>query len=273
MAEIRLTERANAMNDLSQRLLKAVGCHFVTLSSVQRLAGREEAKVLIINGFIVEAGGIWFYITAGHILSEIRKSLEAGVEFDLWRFGDQTTGNGFSGGIPYAFDVDEWSVIEDEGLGLDCAVLALDPMYRMQLEAGGAIPISKEAWGDQIADDDLLALIGIPYETLIYDQKTNIRCGIVVIPLDSVEKPPKVGSETDTRFSARLQDSGNIKDIKGMSGGPVFAVKKVEGRWEYKLIGVQSGWYPSKRIILVCPFVSLGIALESVVASSISKKG
>jgi hypothetical protein len=143
----------------------------------------------------------------------------------------------------------------------------------MQLEAGGAIPISMEAWGDQIADDDQLALIGIPSETVVYDQKTNIKCRIAVIPLDSVEMPPEVGSATDTRFSARLQDLGNVKDIKGMSGGPVFALKKVEGRWEYKLVGVQSGWYPSKRIILVCPFASLGVALESVVAARIGGKG
>jgi hypothetical protein len=61
---------------------------------------------------------------------------------------------------------------------------------------------------------------------------------------------------------------GNIKDIDGMSGGPVFALKKVDGVWKYKVIGVQSGWYPSARIIAACPISSFGVALEEAVESA-----
>ena len=56
------------MGDLSNRFLKTVGRHFVTLSCMQTPASASEEKVLLFSGFIVDIKGVWFYVTAGHIL-------------------------------------------------------------------------------------------------------------------------------------------------------------------------------------------------------------
>jgi hypothetical protein len=236
---------------------------------VQRQHGGAEEKVLVFSGFLVEGGDVWFYVTAGHILRDIRASLANGGEFDVWRLDDQTAGNRFNGAaIPYAFDIDKWLVIDDEDVGLDYAALPLDTIYRLQLKAGGAIPIDKVAWGDHVTEHDQWALVGIPYETVAYDQENIITGRIAVMPLEPAEEPAVAGRKAENQFYARLTDLGNVKDIGGMSGGPVFALKKVEGEWKYKVIGVQSTWYPSARTIAACPFVSLGASLEELVEAA-----
>ena len=254
------------MSSLSECLLKTVGRHFVTLSCVQRQPGKAEEKVHVFSGFLLGASGVWFYVTAGHILRDIRASLAHGGEFDIWRLGDQTATNRFKGAaIPYGFDINRWLVIEDEKVGLDYAAVQLDTLYRRQLKAGGAIPIGKEAWGSHVIDHDQWALVGIPSETVAYDQESIITAGIVVMPLERAEKPTVAGRKAENQFYARLTDLGNIKHIDGMSGSPVFAVKEIEGKWTYKVIGLQSSWYRSARIIAACPIASFAIALQRVV--------
>ena len=54
----------------------------------------------------------------------------------------------------------------------------------------------------------------------------------------------------------------SLQDIKGMSGGPIFATKEFGQKLNYWVIGVQSGWYPSIQTISACPFSSLALSLE-----------
>lgn len=129
------------------------------------------------------------------------------------------------------------------------------------------MPIDKVAWGDHVTSCDQWALVGIPSETIAYDEGTLITGRTVVIPLEPAEAPAHTGRKAENQFYARIRDLGDIKDIDGMSGGPVFALKKVEDVWRYKVIGIQSGWYPSASIIAACPFVSLGAVLEKCVES------
>ena len=65
---------------LDERFIKAVGCHFVTLSCVRSLPDGSAEKVLVFSGFLAEAGGAWFYVTAGHILKDIRAAITAGAK-------------------------------------------------------------------------------------------------------------------------------------------------------------------------------------------------
>jgi hypothetical protein len=256
------------VSKLSERFFKTVGRHFVTLSCVQRPSGKGEEKILVFSGFLVETGGVWFYVTAGHILRDIQASLKAGGEFDVWRLDDQTAGNRFRAAIPYAFDIGRWLVIEKEEIGLDYSAIALDTIYRLQLQAGGAIPIGKVAWGNHLDHHDHWVLVGVPSETIAYDQETIITGRTVMIPLEHTEEPAPAGRKAENQFYARLKDVGDVKDIDGVSGGPVFAFKKIDGEWKYRVIGVQSSWYPSSRTIAACPFSSLGAALEELVASA-----
>ncbi len=260
------------MSDLGARVLKTVGRHFVTLSCLQLAPGADAQKVFVFSGFLIEIRGVWLYVTAGHIVRDIRKSLESGVTFDRWRLDDQTAGNRFNGAaIPYDFRIERWLVIEDESVGLDYAVVVLDGFYCRALEAGGAAPLGKETWGDHVSEHDHWALVGIPSETVQFDQITAIAAKVVITPLEQASEPLAAGRKAENQFYARITDPGSVKDADGMSGGPVFALKFREGRWWYTVIGIQSAWYRDSRVIVACPFSSLGIALEEIVNSAIKE--
>ncbi len=259
------------MPDLTSRVAESVRQHFVSLSCVQELPDHETRKILVFSGFVVEIAAEWFYITAGHILRLIRKAQAAGSTFETWRLGDHTVGNKFNGmAVPYDFQPDQWCVIEDEDQGLDYAAVHLGWFYRQQLEAGGISPLTRAAWGAPNMSHDHWVLAGIPSESVTYDGITNIAARFVAAPLVSTSAPPLAGARSQNQFYALLADGGEevVRNIDGMSGGPVFMLKLEDSKWKYGVIGVQSGWYPSDRTIAACPFASFAFALEEAIMSA-----
>jgi hypothetical protein len=263
------------MTNLTRRVYQTVGRHFATLSCVQRTPSDPKEKAFVLSGFLVDVEGVWFYITAGHILKDIRTSLDSGSTFDVWRLGDHTAGNKFKGvAIPYLFDIDLWLVIEDAEVGLDYAAVPLQDLYAKSLAAGGSVPIGKEAWGDHVTKYDFWALVGIPSETVEYDEETIITARVVLAPIIPVNEPATAQIKAQNQFYARLADGSEsfVKDVDGMSGGPIFALKKINGVWKYAVIGVQSAWYRTTRTLAACPFSSFGYALEDVIRKARSTR-
>lgn len=254
---------------LTERVFRSVTRHFVTLSCVQRRPSSDSERVFVFSGFLVAAKGQWFYVTAGHILKDIGAAIDAGCTFDRWRFDDQAAGNEFKGAaVPYAFDMETWLVIEDEVQGLDYAALPLQSIYCRLLEAGGATAINTDAWGDHITEHDRWVLVGIPKESVFYDGVTKIAARIVMAPVYPTENPELAGAKAANQFYGKLSEDEDsaVSDLDGMSGGPIFGLKQVDGHWKYQVIGVQSGWYRQIRTIAACPFSSFGQALEELVA-------
>ena len=261
------------MNTFTDRVARSIGRHFVSLSCVQHPPNGGEMRIHVFSGFVVDVAGEWFYVTAGHILRDIQKAMNGSSIFDIWRLGDQTAGNRFNNAaIPYAFDPTHWFVLEDADVGLDYATTHLGGLYRQQLEAGGVTAIAKNAWSDHLTEHDHWALVGIPTETVSYDGKTVISARIVMAPLLPTDPPPLAEQRAQNQFYARLADGSEqfVSDVVGMSGGPVIMLKKVEGAWKYSVIGVQSGWYPSSRVVAVCPFSAFGHSLEPIVKEALA---
>src|SRR5262245_16424070 len=134
--------------NLTEQAFRAVGRHVVTLSCMHTpKPGAREIPVLI-SGFVVEVRGFWLYVTAGHVIKDIRAAMAAGGKFDIWRLGDHTAGKSAqfkNSGIPFDFDIDRWVEIENDQNGLDYAAVVLQPFYIRQLEVGGVVPIGRDA--------------------------------------------------------------------------------------------------------------------------------
>lgn len=245
------------------------------MSCIQHLPAPEKTRVHVFSGFVVDIIGEWFYVTAGHILRDITIAIDAGCIFDVWRLGDQTAGNRFNNiAVPYDFQLDHWCVLEDAPSGLDYAAVHLGGLYRKQLEAGGVLPIDKQAWSNHVTEHDYWALVGIPNESVSYDGTTVIAARVVMVPLAPAEPPPLAERRAENQFFAKLADGSEdvVKDVAGMSGGPIFMLQKADGSWKYSVIGVQSAWYPGARIIAACPFSSFAEALEPLVEEALSKQ-
>jgi hypothetical protein len=258
------------MANITADFSRTVGKHFISLSCVQIVDGRRIP--VVSSGFLFDAKGAWFFVTAGHVLREIALALDSGSEFDIWRLDDQASGNKKQmPAIPYDFDINKWVVIEDKTIGLDYAVLYLEDIYVRQLESGGAEPIRKNAWGDYIQNHDHWVLIGIPSESVHYDGSNTMTAKFSVIPVKESESPPSEKKPSVNRFYAKLVDMGNVTDISGMSGGPIFSLKKIDNTWFYQVIGVQSGWYRQSKIIYACPVKALFEEIEEIVQSNMDE--
>jgi hypothetical protein len=262
------------MADLAAQVAKTVGRHFVTLSCVQYPPAEAQPKTLVFSGFVVAILGEWFYVTAGHILQLINTAISTGSEFDRRRLDDQTAGNRFSGkAVPYDFSMERWLVLQDDSQGLDYAIVHLPQFYRRQLEAGGATPIERKIWSNHGEPADYWLMVGIPSESVTFDGESVITASVVMAPLQPAETPYIAGQKAANQFYAVLMDGSEayFADADGFSGGPVFALKQVEGRWAYGVIGVQSAWYRSTKTMAICPFASFALALESVVAETLAE--
>lgn len=260
------------LNDFTKRVAATVGKHFVTLSCEQHVPGVHKPKTLVFSGFVVEILGEWFYVTAGHIVEDVRSAIVAGAHFDTWRLGDQTAGNSFNGAaVPYDFDVDKWLVLDDREAGLDYALVHLHGICRSQLEAGGVLAISSEAWSDHVTQSDQWALVGVPSESVVNESASVITARVVLVPLVAAEEPPAAGRRARNQFYAKPAGASDpfFKSPDGFSGAPVFSLVYAEGQWLYNVIGIQSSWYPESSTLAACPFSTFAQEIESVVAEAL----
>lgn len=226
----------------------------------------EVKQAHIISGFLIDVSGLWIFVTAGHIIRDIRTAINAGSTFDIWRLDDQTARQrNEMPAIPYDFDIDNWLVIEDETIGFDYAAIPLDEYYIRHIHAGGGEPITRDTWGDHDLDRDHWALIGIPSESVKYDGKTTLLARFAVIPLEQTDPPTHTEERALFQFYAQITDMGNVTDLDGMSGGPIFSLKKTEDTWIYHVIGVQSGWYKTPKITAACPIRTFCDGLEEII--------
>lgn len=254
------------MGDLIEHFKASASKHFVTLSCVQTLPdGTEIAHVF--SGFIAEVSGAWAFVTAGHVLRRFDEAMAGGSKFSVWRLGDQTAAMGRfkDTAVPFEFFRDEWLVIEREAVGLDYAVIGLHDHFRRQLVAGGVTALDKTAWAPPTQSAGTQwALMGVPSESVRYDGKTILTARFVVVRVFPANQPLGVGERAANQIYAQLIDGSEavVSDADGLSGGPIFAVTKVDGDWKYSVIGVQSAWYRGQRLIAFCPWITFARELE-----------
>jgi hypothetical protein len=171
------------------------------------------------SAFVVDVPGVWLLMTAGHVLRTLRE---------------------------------EYPRLLDETWG-DFGPIPLDALTVSQLKTGGVVAIEESTWGTRPLDEYVhLLLTGVPSETVKHERgQMVLRHTLIPLALcPSDEQPPagRVG-----KFKARLlqddTDRAQLDDIDGMSGGPIFGIRDVDGLARYLLVGVQSGWLRPSRIV------------------------
>lgn len=255
-------------NPFTKLVFGTVGAHFLSLSCVQLLPNGVE-KPLAFSGFLLEVRERWIFITAGHVVKLLDQAMSRGAKFARWRLDDQAAGDRFKGAaVVVDFDVRDWAFIDDTELGLDYAAFPLRDLYRKQLVAGGAMPLGRDTWGEVSEPYDQFALVGIPLETVSKEGEFTLTGKLVLLPLEPCDAPEDAERTPESKFYARIKDRGSVSDIEGMSGGPVFGLWKREEAWRYKVLAVQSTWYPNKGVTASCPIALLGEVLEDILSSS-----
>ena len=279
--------------DDKRRLLEALCQHIVSLTwvDVNTEARRvktgkheREPEALAISAFVISIRGIWFLVTAGHVIRQMESRLAYGR-----RIVTACLMDGFSTKTalpPIPFPLTEtlhWHIDRE---GLDYALFPLRPLYAEGLKAGGVLALNEEAWDNAPDTADAYFLLGFPTDvtstSVIEDTRQGhavLRLGTPLLPLQPVEDLPDAMRYQPNRFFAHVPvfnsddaEEKTVEDISGMSGGPVFAVQFTKtGGLRYWVVAVQSKWCKDSRIIAACPIQPLADAIAKSMAEHASE--
>ena len=150
--------------------------------------------------------------------------------------------------------------LDDSDLGVDFGVIELTHYYRTHLEKNGVRPFSQDMWSSGKETFDTHLIFGAPrdlYEATIDipDSRKSLM-SVVTVPATPLKRED-IPDAPDTKYPwlfFKVKGANRLKDITGMSGGPVLGLKaddRVGVR--YWLIGLQSRWREKSRISYVCP--------------------
>lgn len=229
-----------------------------------------------ISGFVITVRSIWFFITAGHILQDLKSRLRVGRRIMKSRLFADLASKKTSQAVPFTLgDTPQWYINSE---GVDYAVIPLRPGFVRPLIADGILPLTETSWNDCPDKADDYFLLGFPSQAKTVSIASNgikgtvnISVGCPLLPIFPVSDPPSTLKCSNARFYAKVPIVGGIvqgiqtklTDIDGMSGGPIFAIKWIDSKnIRYWVIAVQSGWLRSERTLAACPILPLVNAIE-----------
>jgi hypothetical protein len=262
----------------SAAFLKEAARHFVCMSywAVER---GKAPKQCFASCFVIESESAWFLVTAGHVVRGIRDAVKAGIDHHTFSLNDQlarTDGQkGRAFNLPYYFEETDWIIIEEDPVGTDYAAAILRPFIAAGLAAGGVKPIEEKAWGHEAHETYApWLLLGVPAES------HDVVNGVSTVKLTLLVLKPTAapyGASTEGRTFARIVSSpgdlAKVDDIVGMSGGPIFGIRVVDQTIKYWVIGIQSSWFPTLRIVAFCEVSQFFLSIKKVLMNVIKDNG
>jgi hypothetical protein len=248
--------------------LVSLGVTFIRLDCQGRRTGPE--LFYGASGFIMSFADEWYYVTAGHIFDDLRKVEVLGASLIAY------FGPGRGTPIPIPFNTTWKDHIDDRELGLDIGLVHIRELFRKNLEGFGTRAIGEEQWRHQhrVQFDDYF-MIGYPaiytrgeLPPERYGEEMGATIEPVMIPVRRRDAMPK-GSEPSAlpMFIGELPEQVREFDIKGMSGCPIFGIRKnSDGSVYYWIVAVQSRRSGQDPLaILACPVQVFAPLIEGVV--------
>lgn len=254
--------------------------HLLAMHVHCRIAG--DFRQEILTGFLLDIGTHVFWVTAGHVIDHLQEMLRAsdvsGMKagwMDHHEDPNATT-------MPLDLEsTPMYSATQSEGGDWGC--IALRPMYREMIASNPRVEALLPAVWRGIDDSHVAGfhLVGMAAELAkheivsVRDGKRVWRSEITTqcLPVERLFIPEP---NTDSTFWDHPGDFfgqlTNFADcpipcdinIKGMSGGPVFSIEE-EGESEirYRLVGVQSAWLKTPRIVRATSIHAIAKTIEA----------
>lgn len=221
----------------------------------------------VITTFVLSVREKWFLVTAGHCLKQIDDYKKEGYTTNQCFLMD-SMGTGATHFEPIIFTFEQskpqYIFSDTPNDKMDYGIIPLSEYYRGLLKANNICPLSEEVWKFQPEEPELFALIGVPGEFVQPGQKS---VGVVTSLnfIDECERPEKLSETEMPMFYGKILLHKNQRSVKGMSGGPIFAFKQINGQYRYWLKALQSRWLEQSEIVMGCPTTFLGVALEKMI--------
>lgn len=213
------------------------------------------------SAFVADIADTAWLVTAGHVVNEYwercrknpkRKATKLRV-WDIW--SPHTTVK-----EPVPFDFFDPKLItiplENWDRGVDLALIRITP-YLFQFLNQSMVPFLRRDWIDSEEQEYLsYYIVGTPNDLLhqefFKEGNQNAVTTFERPTIIAVEPIDDHGIECNGRqFVARIHGSFPVKDIGGMSGGPILGFRRDDdGNLRYSPVAVQSRWLPQSRTVI-----------------------
>lgn len=247
------------------------GRHFVALAFAYHAKTppgqpREPIRALAWSGFILDVLETSFFMTAGHCVRELGDLLDErkikAANFCLWdHFGHDAKFKNQAIYIP--FEVSTTLYVDENGF--DFAAVPLTENTRQLLEANGILVVAEKNWKGNRDPDGQLFVLGLIDELqaeIIKGNEMNVKINLANIPLETVEaNNERLNVDGVPEIVGRVPNTGQFDSIKGMSGGPIFALSATNPG-QYSIIGMQTRWNKQTRLVYGCPIRVFGELIE-----------
>lgn len=230
--------------------------HVVPIWLVLQKQGKEHS--VLISSFVVSIQGDWFLVTAGHCLQEVEEQRSRGYRIERCHLVDNGSYESrFAESIPFDFIGASPRHLGDDFF--DYGVLAIADNTKSLLESNGIVAMSEDVWDKQPASPDRFLLLGVPAST-VTATKDHAHFSAALLSVEEISPRPECFEPNNApTFYGRIPSDEQLSDIAGMSGGPVFSLKRdTSGETKYWLHAVQSRWVKGPRLIAACrttPFI------------------
>lgn len=227
----------------------------------------------LYTAFVIDINDHWFLVTAGHVLREIDDYVQAGYEIEKSRFIDtlpsQSTSNMAN---PFEYEPED-VFYADADKGMDFGVMAVRNFYRRAMEKNGVVPLNESTWGEPAGKADRYLMLGIPEElSKVSEHKIDFANMIHVV--EPLEEHPKWFNKYNTpMFYGRVHLNSAVKSLSGMSGGPILALREIDGKLRYWVHAVQGSWIEPTREIAACKFRPFAQLLKESIREAEDKFG
>lgn len=262
--------------DISSQYYKWMCRHLVVLSAFVDEVQDDSTihrRLIALSGFLMLLHDMPFWVTAGHCFRDLNKLMDRpGTTVSEFAFADYfglDAINEHDIPFPYERGIEKWCYRPD--LYLDFALVPIPHLICQGFIANGIKATSRANWIKQggLAFEHF-QLLGVPKDFIgftrqadgAYKRHFNPHLLIVLnLTADEAEEKPPEGW-----LGGRIHENAQIKDIAGMSGGPLFGFRKADdGQTHYFFCAAQSWWWPESRIIYGCPLPVFGEMMHDYV--------
>jgi hypothetical protein len=159
--------------------------------------------------------------------------------------------------IPFNSFEEPRSAVEDRANGRDYALIQLpERMHRLLRQT--TTPFPRDKWAVDVDQFQQFFMVGLPAEAAEQiTGRVQSRNFVTTMPrpeflvLDRCEPHPDMHPSNAPQFVAKIVGRTDLRDIQGMSGGPIIGVRHLDGgRAIYSLVAIQSRWLPERRIVI-----------------------
>lgn len=205
----------------------------------------------VCSGFLLEISGVTFVVTAGHVANGIRNLLAKGFLHKPHLVDIFGTDCKDQHRVPIPLSASYIASVDDDD-GFDCGLVLVPPTCVRMLEFNGIRALHEKDWATLEREDfERYVLVGIPTQRIEGEEALKIE--VVGLPVERLPSPPTGHEKSVDRFAGRLLVLPPSGELDGLSGGPIFGLRREGATIRYFIVAIQSSWVRSKGIVFGCP--------------------